>query len=724
MAKIDKPAPLNNFKLEMLLFQLSRGRNFRITDRSQTNLVGLVDTLPLESKPFVKTLFRINYLAIPIIKLDMIEGLTEPQNRGVLRYLRWIGYTSSLINTYDVLDTSWVTLKSRLTCDYDSQPFFEDIRRSYHDADGKPKTFESEESKKRVFYDNLMKLKYYLLFLGCLKFVARVEGSEEFDRVANKKLSDLAGLFKQLLNEFPLNDEALPQTKPEPKEPRRIRSPEKKKLVTIKDHLDDIIRTLEKGNNSAANTTLGGLTEKLHLLLQRLVRERDYEERRSGLARPDNPYEENLWRLLQRTSQVSRSEEGKLVVPQYHFVKVDGARIRKRLPHEMEDEAAAVRAEQHKLENIPREIEKNERYQRMFVKLGKRLKSGTLNFEIPLMLLRKSYNAYERGEHDPKIDVKHRVQWASEMLRLVTACRESASRDRLLTYAGGFVNLAARQLFILNSILQEQIPWISRKEKLLAELADQQAMREEELGASQPRFNDLLFGKRLMEFSDSIVHPLQYQGVLKRADYLEKMKERADKFLKELTGEIKEPWLKTAKGRIEKVSAFLATELPEIREKLAEKERLLEEARLEHIEYSQVYIFFHNFKVKDDLSKAKLENKRQSLIAKIKQVAGINNLLYPKLLFVGLHIQLTNNDYYNRAEIRRSEEDYLLDTVDIWDKIRTMSGEMHEVGVYLQGKDDSGKRKTEVWGGLTSMDIKAIGLKHRALGIFKRPVSS
>lgn len=716
MVKIDKPAPLNNFKLEMLLFQLSRGRNFRITDRSRTNLAGLVDTLPLESKPFVKTLFRINHLAIPFVKLDIIEGLSEPQNRGIRRHLKRIGYTASLIDTYGVLDTSWITLKSRLTCDYDSQPFFEDIRKSYHDEDGKIKTFESEESKKRVFYDNLMELKYYLLFLGCLKFVARVEGNEEFDHVANKMLSDLAGLFKQLLTEFPIKDEALPQTKPEPKQPRRIRSPEKKKLVTIKDHLDDIISTLEKGNNSAANTTLGGLTEKLHLLLQRLGRERDYEERRSGLAQPDNPYEENLWRLLQRTSQVSRSEEGKLVVPQYHFVKVDGARIRKRLPHIMKDEAAAVRAEQHKLENIPREIEKNERYQRMFINLGKKLKSGTLNFEIPLMLLRKSYNAYERGEHDSKIDVKHRVQWASEMLRLVTACRKSDSRGRLLSYAGGFVNLAARQLFVLNGILQEQIPHISRKEKLLAELADQQTMREEELSK--------MIGKRLMEFSDSIVHPLQYQGVLKRADYLEKMKERADKFLTELTGEIKEPWLKNAKGRIEKVSAFLADELPEIREKLAEKEKLLEEARLEHIEYSRFYIFFHNFKVKDDLSKAELENKHQSIIAKIKQVASINKLLYTKLLFVGLHIQLTNNDYYNRAEIKRSEEDYLLDTVDIWDKIRTMSGEMHEVGVYLKGKDDNGKRKTDVWGRLTSMDIKAIGLKHRALGIFKRPMSS
>jgi len=481
MAKIDKPMALGNFKLDWLLYQLCRGRNFKITDQSQNNFYQLADALPAGSKPLITNLFRFNYLAVRVIELKMPKELIESQNEKVLQRLGETIYMFNLINTYRVLDLQWVTMKSQLAFDYDSKPFYEDVRRSYIESDGRMKQFETEETKTRVLYDNLMRIKYYLNFLGCLKYVARVEVKAEFDQAANKELFNLSAYLRQMSNEFPLSEEVLPPKKPEPKQPRRIRTTEKKELKTARDHFEHIIGVLEKGNNTSADSTLLGLTEKLMVVLKSTEKKRGGEKRGSDLTPPENPYEENLWHLLRRTQKVLRSEDGKLIVPQYHFVKVDGAWVRKLLPHKLEDEEAAVRAEQHKLESVAAEIGKNKEYQRMFTALEKELKGGGINYERALMLLRKSFNAYERGEHAPKIDVKHRVQWASEMLRLVTACKEAASRSRLLAYAGGFMNLAARQLSLLTGILQEQLPGIIRKEALLSQLADQHNMRDEEL---------------------------------------------------------------------------------------------------------------------------------------------------------------------------------------------------------------------------------------------------
>jgi hypothetical protein len=95
------------------------------------------------------------------------------------------------------------------------------------------------------------------------------------------------------------------------------------------------------------------------------------------------------------------------------------------------------------------------------------------------MLLRKSYNAYERGQHGQKTDVKYRVQWVNEMLRLVSACKTEEAKGHLLDYARGFMRLAARQLYALNSVLSRQISWIGRREKLLSALAEQHILRDE-----------------------------------------------------------------------------------------------------------------------------------------------------------------------------------------------------------------------------------------------------
>jgi hypothetical protein len=463
----------------MLLHQLSRGRNFRISDQSQANLVGLAQSLPAESNPFIKTVFKINHRVVPILGLDMAEGLAEPQNQDVLRYLGDTEYTHNLISTYRVLDTSWVTMRSSLSFDYDSQPFFEDVRQSYLDKDGKPKIFTAELTKTQALFDCVMKIKYYLNFLGCLKYVARTEQNEEFDRTINKEMGNVAGFLKLMLSEFPLDSETLPGIKPEPKEPRRIRGTEKKTLKTVKDFMGKTIEQLEENNNTAADSTLRGLAEHIYLQLQQLKKKDRVEESEAERANLNDLFDENLLDLLKGALNVKVSAGGKIIITQSHYVVEDGVLVQRRIPHEYDDEESAVRAQGHIIENICISIKKNTGYQNIFTEIADALKRGEVDYGRTLMLLRKSYNAYERGQHGQKTDVKYRVQWVNEMLRLVSACKTEEAKGHLLDYARGFMRLAARQLYALNSVLSRQISWIGRREKLLSALAEQHILRDE-----------------------------------------------------------------------------------------------------------------------------------------------------------------------------------------------------------------------------------------------------
>ena len=458
MAKLSKAESA----VSRVLNQLRHGRRLRslITRGSQLNLHYLAYQHANPTRAFLKNLLRMDALAVPIERIVIPESLSEFQNRDLLKQLGRPRILFDLVQG-GVLDLRRAGLKSKpgyrdLTREFEEYQTLEKLRDSFQGNNLEILRSDPEISNLTLYY-NLWMVRVLLYRAGEQKSAANKEGNFTALAEAKDVMAKLGGFLEELCAHFP------------------VRKPQYQAWM-IK--AAGLIRDF---NNPAADLVLTTVTERLEKQIENQEITRVRRERRSRKRRPKNIIEEELVHLAQRRYKISFSPEGTWLIPEGGFRRVGPALQRQVISHRVDPEKV-VRREQHKLDEISQRIAVNADFRSMLEGFARILRSpNPIDHDQVISAIAGSCAAYEQGKVRPKLKIKLTLKVALELVKTSELFENKEAQKRLRKFAGTMLDMAARQLGILNGNLGVQLRRIAAKQRLQMEIIAQNMVRDANL---------------------------------------------------------------------------------------------------------------------------------------------------------------------------------------------------------------------------------------------------